>query len=146
MFEFCVRSAGRNDAPFPDTFPDPAGRHSLSPAVLFRLSHCVRGRSSVIFGQQIAVVRHEVALQLVKVLNRKRQEELHSAEDIQQRLRSADTNSHARVSAGDGKEEKKHSHIPGLSLAPASSPHSLSHYCGHFRSSSTVFKHNTTHT
>lgn len=90
MFDSCVRSAGRNDAPLPDTFPDPAGRHPLSPAVLPRLSHRVRCRGSVVFWHQVAVVRYKVALQLVKVLNRQRQEELDSAEDVQQRLRSAD--------------------------------------------------------
>lgn len=97
-----MRSAGRNDAPLADTLPDPAGGHPLSPAVLFRLGHCVRGPRSVVFWHQLAVVRYEVALQLVKVLNRQRQEELDSAEDIQQRLRSADKNSHTSASAGGG--------------------------------------------
>lgn len=117
MFESCVRSAGRNDAPLADTLPDPAGGHPLSPAVLFRLGHCVRGPRSVVFWHQLAVVRYEVALQLVKVLNRQRQEELDSAEDIQQRLRSADKNSHTSASAGGG-AEKPATHLVFLWLHP----------------------------
>lgn len=123
MFESRVRSAGRNDAPLPDTFPDPSGRHPLSPAALFRLGHRVRGRRSVIFWHQLAVVRHKVALQLVKVLNRQRQEELHPAEDVQQRLRSADKNSHtsAPVGAaggGGGEGARPAAHLVFLWLHP----------------------------
>lgn len=105
-FESCVWSAGRNDAPLADTLPDPAGGHPLSPAVLFRLGHRVRGPPSVVFWHQLAVVRYKVAPQLVIVLNRQRQEELDSTEDIQQRLRSADKNSHTSASAGRGRRHR----------------------------------------
>lgn len=90
----CVCSAGRNQAPLADAFPDPAGRHPASPAVPPGLSHGVRRPRGVVLWHELAVVRHEVALQLFHVLKGQRQEELHAAEDVQQRLRSADRNSH----------------------------------------------------
>lgn len=52
----------------------------------------MRGGGGVVVWHQVAVVRHKVALQFVKVLNRQRQEELDPAEDVQQHLRSADNN------------------------------------------------------
>lgn len=90
----CVCSAGRNQAPLADAFPDPAGRHLPSPAVPPGLGHGVRGPRGVVLRHQLAVVRHEVAPQLVHVLDGQRQEELHAAEDVQQRLRSAGRNGH----------------------------------------------------
>lgn len=82
---------GRHHPPLADTFPDPAGRHSPGPAVLFGLRQRVRGRGGVVVRHQVSVVRHKVAPQLVKVLHRGRQEELHSAEDVQQRLQKEQT-------------------------------------------------------
>lgn len=81
--------AGSNDASPADAFPDPAGRHPQGPAVLFGLCHRVCGRGGVVVRHEVAVVGHKVAPQLTKVLNRVWQEELHPAEDVQQRLRSA---------------------------------------------------------
>lgn len=84
-------SAGRDDSPLADTFPDPAGRHSPGLAVRFGLRQRVRGRGGVVVRHQVSVVRHEVAPQLVKVLHGGRQEELHPAEDVQQRLQEEQT-------------------------------------------------------
>lgn len=100
MCESSVWSAGWDDAPLPDAFPDPAGRHLLSPAVLIGLGHGVRGRGGVVVWHQVAVVRYEVALEFVKVLNRHWEEQLHSIEDVQQRLRSADKNKEGSASGG----------------------------------------------
>lgn len=93
-------SAGWDDTPLPDAFPDPAGRHLLSPAVLIRLGHGVCGRAGVVVWHQVAVVRYEVALQFVKVLNRYWEEKLHSTEDVQQCLRSAGKNKEGSASGG----------------------------------------------
>lgn len=81
----CVLT-GRDDAPPADTLPDPAGRHSLGPAVPLGLCQHVRGWGGVVVRHEVAVVRHEVAPQLFKVLHGDGQEELHAAEDVQQRL------------------------------------------------------------
>lgn len=135
----CVCSARRNQAPLADAFPDPAGRHPPSPAVPPGLGHGVRGPRGVVLRHQLAVVRHEVALQLVHVPDGQRQEELDATEDVQQRLRSADRNSHtSAVLRGGGT-----SHSPALSLAPPSPPPWFSHCCGHFHSSSPAFKRHT---
>lgn len=77
---------GRNDAPLADTFPDPAGRDSPGLAVLLGLGQRVRGAGGLVVLDQVAVVRHEVAPQFVRVLHGHGQEELHAAEDVHQRL------------------------------------------------------------
>lgn len=120
MCDCCVCSAGSNQAPLADAFPDPAGRHPVSAAVLPRPGHGVRGRRSVVLRHQLAVVRHEVTLQLVNVLDGQRQEELHSAEDVQQRLRSADRNSHTSA-AGEGREKHQPLTCSFLGSAPFAS-------------------------
>lgn len=100
MCESSVWSAGWDDAPLADAFPDPAGRHLLSAAVLIRLGHGVCGGGGVVVWHQVAVVRYEVALEFVKVLNRHWEEKLHTVEDVQQRLRSADKNKEGSASGG----------------------------------------------
>lgn len=102
MCESSVWSAGWDHAPLPDAFPDPAGSHLLSPAVLIRLGHGVCGRRGVVVWHQVAVVRYKVALEFVKVLNRHWEEKLHSTEDVQQRLRLADKNKEGSGSGGAG--------------------------------------------
>lgn len=77
---------GRDDAPLPDTLPDPAGRHSLGPAGFFWFGQRVRGRGGLVVRHQVSVVRHKVPPQFVKVLRGDGQEELHPAEDVQQSL------------------------------------------------------------
>lgn len=79
-------SAGRHHAPLPDAFPDPAGRHPLSPAVLFGRGQRVRGGGGLVIRHQVSIVRHEVPPESVGVLDGGGQEELHPAEDVQQRL------------------------------------------------------------
>lgn len=81
--------AGRHDPPLADTFPDPVGRHSLRLAVVFGLGQRVRCRGDFIVLHHVAVVRHEVPPQLVEILHGDGQEELHPAEDVQQRLQAA---------------------------------------------------------
>lgn len=77
---------GGHDSPLADTFPDPAGRDFPGPAVLFRFGQRVRGRGGVVVRHEVSVVRHKVPPQPVKVLHGDRQEKLHAAEDVQQRL------------------------------------------------------------
>lgn len=60
----------------------------------------MRGGGRVVVWHQVAVVRHKVASEFVKVLNRHRQEELDSTEDVQQRLRAADRKREGSASAG----------------------------------------------
>lgn len=87
---------GRNDAPLADTFPDPAGRDSPGLAVLLGLGQRVRGAGGLVVLDQVAVVRHEVAPQFVRVLHGHGQEELHAAEDVHQRL-PGDTRTHTHT-------------------------------------------------
>lgn len=82
-----VSLTGWNDSPLADTLPDPVGRHPPGLAVLLGLGQRVRGRACVVIRNQVAVVRHKVAPQLVVVLHGGGQEELDPGEDVQQRLR-----------------------------------------------------------
>lgn len=81
-----VSLTGGHHSPLADTLPDPVGRHPPGLAALLGLGQRVCGRGGVVVLHQVAVVRHKVAPQLVEVLNGGGQEELHPAEDVQQRL------------------------------------------------------------
>lgn len=78
---------GWNDSPLADALPDPVRRHPPGLAVLLGLGQRVRGRASIVVRNQVTVVRHKVAPQLVVVLHGGGQEELDPGEDVQQRLR-----------------------------------------------------------
>lgn len=84
-------SAWGQHAPLPDAFPDPAGRHPLSPAVLSGWGQRVRGGGGVVIRHQVSVVRHEVPPESVGVLDGGGQEELHPTKDVQQRLQGGQT-------------------------------------------------------
>ena len=79
-------SAGGDDASPAYALPDPAGADLTSLAVLAGLGQRVCGRGGVVLRHQVSVVGHEVAPELVVVVRRGGQEELHPGEDVQQGL------------------------------------------------------------
>lgn len=81
-----VSLTGWNHSSLADALPDPIRWHAMGLAVLLGLGQRVRGRAGVVVLNQVAVVRHKIALQLVVVLHGGGQEELHTSEDVQQRL------------------------------------------------------------
>ena len=78
---WCVLSARRDHSSLADTLPDPVRSDPLGLAVLW-ICQGVCGRGGVVLRHQISVVRYKVALQLLVVRTRVRQEELYPAEDV----------------------------------------------------------------
>lgn len=73
-------------SPFPDAFPDPLGRHTLSTRILVNVPYNVCCWGCVKLWHKIPIIRYKVPPDFVEVLHRGRQVQLHTSEYVQQRL------------------------------------------------------------
>lgn len=84
----CVKTllAWGYQSPFPDAFPDPVGRHTLSTRILINVPYNMRCWGCVKLWHKIPIICYKVPSDFVEFLHRGWQVQLHTSEYVQQCL------------------------------------------------------------